>query len=262
MAGMRIWAVAALVLLVAAGCAGDDEPATGPPADPASAATPVPTTTQPTAVITVLPPPNADEPQPGPLEIVTPDGLVLEAERFGVGDDFVVLAHMRPADMTSWFSFAGFLGAQGFSAITFNFRGYGNSDGAGFAVEVDVAAAIDAAHALGAARVFVIGASMGGTGAVAAADESDVDGVVTLSAPDRFEGVDAAAAARNVAVPLLLIAAEDDDPYASDADVIASQAAGPAEVMILPGRKHGTDLFVDHSERLTTTILQFLGRGR
>lgn len=261
MAGMRMWAVAAVMLLVAAGCAGDDEPAAGPPADPASAAA-LPTTTVPTAVITVLPPPNPDDPQPGPLEIVTPDGLVLEAERFGVGEDFVVLAHMRPADMTSWFSFAGFLGAEGYSAMAFNFRGYGNSGGAGFAVEVDVTAAVDAAHALGAARVFVIGASMGGTGAIAAADESDVDGVITLSAPDRFEGVDAAAAARNVAVPLLLFAAEDDDPYASDAEVIASQAAGPAEVMILPGRKHGTDLFLDHSERLTATILEFLAKGR
>lgn len=259
MAGTRMRALTALVLLVAAGCARDDAPGAGPPADPASAATSPAVTTEPGPILTVLPPPNAaDEPQPGPFEIVTADGLVLEAERFGVGEDFVVLSHMRPADMSSWFSFAGFLGGEGFTAITFNFRGYGNSEGAGFAVEVDVAAAVDAARTLGADRVFLIGASMGGTGAIAAAGASNVDGVITLSAPDRFEGVDAAAAAADVSVPMLLIAAEDDEPYASDAEVIASQAGGPARVMILPGRKHGTDLFVDHSELLTGTILEFL----
>ncbi len=193
----------------------------------------------------------------GPFEIHTPDGLVLEAERFGVGEDFVVLAHMRPSDQASWFSFAGLLAGEGYTAITFNFRGYGNSDGAGFAVDVDIVAAVDAAFELGARRVFVMGASMGGTAAIAASDRREIAGVVSLSAPSEFMGVDAVAAARS-GVPMLLVAAQDDAPYNTHAELLGATATGLNEVMILSGRKHGTDLFLDHSETLVQAIVAFL----
>ncbi len=189
---------------------------------------------------------------------MTGDGLILEAERFGTGRVFVVLAHMRPADMSSWFSLAGLLAGEGYSAITFNFRGYGNSEGAGFAVDVDVVAAVDAAFDLGAREVFVMGASMGGTGAVAAAAQRDLAGVITLSAPVEFMGVDAEAAAAQVQTAMLLMAAEGDSPYNAHAAALGASAAGPADVSILSGRNHGTDMFVDNSEVLTQAILLFL----
>ena len=233
-----------------------------PPA-PAAATVPAPAPTTPgatTAPPVTAPPEATPAPiQVGPFEVTTADGLILEAERFGTGTDFVVLAHMRPSDMSSWFSFAGFLAGEGYTAITFNFRGYGNSEGSGFAVDVDVAAAVDVALALGAERVFVIGASMGGTGSVVAASQRDVAGVVTLSAPARFEGADAVAAATTVTAPMLLIAAEDDGPYAADAASISAAAGGATTVEILSGRNHGTDLFREHSEELTARILVFLG---
>jgi pimeloyl-ACP methyl ester carboxylesterase len=194
----------------------------------------------------------------GPFEIVTADGLTLEGFRFGSGTTFVVLAHMRPAEMSSWFAFAGLLAGDGYTAITFNFRGYGNSDGAGFAVDVDVAAAVDAAIALGARKVFVVGASMGATGSVVAASRRDVAGVIALSAPAEFLSSNAEAAARTVTAPMLLIAAADDLSYADEAERIRAASGGPAEVVILPGRRHGTDLFQQHSEQLTALILDFL----
>ena len=215
-----------------------------PPDPPNPTATPLSTTLAP--------------PLLGPFEIVTADGLILEAERFGTGDVFVVLAHMRPADMSSWFSLAGLLGGEGYSSITFNFRGYGNSEGAGFAVDVDVVAAVDAAFELGARAVFVIRASMGGTGAIAAAAQRDVAGVITLSAPVEFMGVDAEAAAAQVRSGMLLVAAEGDSPYNAHALALGASAPGFAEVSILPGRNHGTEMFLDNSEALTQAILLFL----
>ena len=260
--------------LVAGACSGDDPPAadtlaattqaaSAPPTTAAS--TPAPTTPAPPATtsappttVAVATTPADTQPAVGPFEFSTADGLTLEAERFGTGSTFVVLAHMRPAEMDSWFSFAGLLAGEGYSAIAFNFRGYGNSDGAGFAVEVDVAAAVDAALGLGATDVFVVGASMGGSGSVVAASQRNVSGVITLSAPGEFFTADAVGAAGGVTAPMLLISAADDAPYAADADRIRANAAGPAEVVILTGRRHGTDMFSEHSEELTTLILDFL----
>ena len=273
----RLLVTLAVATVVATACA--DDSATGPaPAQPESSTTqtsppPIvttggPTTTEDPPVTPTLPPESPDStaaplpttmapPLLGPFEIVTADGLILEAERFGTGDVFVVLAHMRPANMSSWFSLAGLLGGEGYSSITFNFRGYGNSEGAGFAVDVDVVAAVDAAFELGAREVFVIGASMGGTGAMAAAAQRDVAGVITLSAPVEFMGVDAEAAAQ-VQSGMLLIAAEGDSPYNAHAVALGANAAGSAVVSILPGRNHGTDVFLDNSEALTEAILLFL----
>lgn len=261
-------ALVSALILVGAGCSGQDSTdspdlpnATSPPA-PTAGDTPAPqatTDTNPPAATsgqTATTPPT--EPVLGPFEFATEDGLTLEASRFGTGSQFVILAHMRPADMSSWFAFAGLLASEGYSAITFNFRGYGNSDGAGFAVDVDVAAAVDAAITLGAAEVFLIGASMGGSGSVVAASRRDVAGVVTMSAPAEFLGADAVDAASAVTAPMLLISAADDAPYAADAERIRASAAGSAEVTILSGRRHGTDLFQQHSEDLTALILDFL----
>lgn len=200
-----------------------------------------------------LPDPGRDFP------VTTSDGLHLEARAWGTGADYVVLAHMRPADMTSWFDFARLLADHGYTAVAFNFRGYGQSEGhsGDFEVGIDVRAAVDAAHDAGAARVFVIGASMGGTGAVVAAASNEIAGTIALSAPDVFEGVDAASRAQDVPTPLLLIAADGDERAAEDAAKIAA-SNGQAELVILTGSQHGTNLFADHGEEITTLILDFL----
>lgn len=194
---------------------------------------------------------------PGMITFKTEDGVTLEGRLFGSGSEFVVLAHMRPATMDSWFSFAESLASEGYSALAFNFRGYGASDGKGFQVDTDVVAAVDHARSLGAEKVFVIGASMGGTGAVAAAAVRPVGAVVTLSAPARFEGVDAVAAAANVTVPILLIAGEDNPPYGEEAEQIAAAAAGPTDVRIVPSSAHGTNLLSDMGDPIKNLILNW-----
>lgn len=187
--------------------------------------------------------------------------LDLEGRAWGSGTDYVILGHMRPADMTSWFDFGRVLAEQGYTAIAFNFRGYGKSEAGEngeFAVGNDMRAAVDAALAEGAQRIYLIGASMGGTGAVAAASDRDIEAVVTLSAPDEFEGVNAAVLAERVESPMLLIAADADGTAADDASAIASGAKGETELVVLSGDQHGTNLFADHREELTKLILEFL----
>ncbi len=195
------------------------------------------------------------------LSITNIDDQALEARAWGTGSRYVVLAHMRPADMTSWFDFARLLADEGFTAIAFNFRGYGESEGeAGeFSVAADVRAVVEAAVAEGASEVFVIGASMGGTGAVAVSASNDIAGTVTLSAPAEFEKVDAASKAQFVTTPILLIAADEDGTAADDALAIASEAMGETELVVLAGAQHGTNMFAEHGDEITAKILEFLG---
>ena len=131
--------------------------------------------------------------------------------------------------MESWFSFAEDLAEAGFSALPFNFRGYGASEGDGFAVDTDVVAAVDFVVSLGAERVYVVGASMGGTGAVAAAG--------------------------SVTVPITLLAGQDDDGYPEEARAIGAAAAGPTDVRIVPSGAHGTNLLVDMGEGMRDLII-------
>jgi pimeloyl-ACP methyl ester carboxylesterase len=189
----------------------------------------------------------------------TTDGVTLDGRVFGDGENGVVLAHMRPASMGSWFPFAETLASAGYTALAFDFRGYGASGGSGFAVDVDVRAAIDALVERGARRVFVVGASMGGTGAIVAAlGEDRVAAVVTLSAPATFEGVDALAAIGKLDRPVMLMVAEGDEPYASDARRLREASGFEAELIVLSGSRHGTDLFLDHPVATRDAILGFL----
>lgn len=200
-------------------------------------------------------------PDPGrDFSITARDGTQLEARAFGNSDRYVILAHMRPADMTSWFDFARVLADEGYTAVAFNFRGYGGSEGVegDFSVDLDVRGAVDAALDAGASEVFIIGASMGGTGAVAASAIDEIAAIVTLSAPDEFEGVNAANLARSVESPILLIAADQDGTAAEDASAIAAEAQGETELIVLSGDQHGTNLFTEHGEELTKLILDFL----
>ena len=251
---MRPFLITLVLALTAAACSSGDDTGAA-----TSTVTPAPTTSAPTpASTTAAPEGSGISGQEEAVTLVTGDGVTLEGRRFGSGSTGVVLAHMRPASMESWFDFARVLAEGGYSALAFNFRGYGNSEGDGFAVDVDTAAAIDFLTASGATNVIVIGASMGGTGAVAASAERSTGGAVTLSAPDAFEGTDAVAAAATYAGPLLLIAAENDRPYSEDAVAIAGASAGEAQVAILPGGAHGTNLFDDHGGAVTSLILEFV----
>src|SRR5262245_39868702 len=54
------------------------------------------------------------------------DGVALAGRLFGpdTATTGVVLAHMLPADQSSWFDFADRLGGSGYRVLTFDFRGY------------------------------------------------------------------------------------------------------------------------------------------
>ncbi len=176
------------------------------------------------------------------------DGVELSGSLFGEGDRGVVLLHMYPADQTSWFAIAERLAGDGYLVLTLDFRGYGGSSGQkdiGL-IGLDVEAAVSEIERQGATAVALVGASMGGTAALMAADMATargapVAGVATLSAPVEFKGLSAADAVVRVTEPKLFLGTEGDSGGEA-AQELYQRAAEPREVEVYRGSEHGTDM--------------------
>lgn len=187
----------------------------------------------------------------------------------GSGPDGVVLAHMLGSSQLAWSPLVEDLVKDGFHVLTFDFRGHGLSGGGrnpSYA-DLDLAGAIAKLRSLGASRVLVVGASMGGTAALAVAASSNLAGVVTISAPSAIGDLDAAAGMRAYRGPLLVIVAANDDRRYTDAAraIISSSNAAPKSRRVIAGSgAHGTNLLAEKStgERVEELIQDFLNGHR
>ncbi len=198
------------------------------------------------------------------------DGTRLVGHRFGGKKPgtrtAVVLAHMSVGDLCQWVPYARNLSAKGLFVFPFDFRGHGFSEGrqdhsrAG----ADVAAAVRAVRALGARKVVVVGASLGGIAAVVAAPtiRPTLAGVVAVSAPAAISGqLNAVPAAPRLRVPTLYVAAEQDQnpPYDFAADgqrLYEATATSEKRLELVPGSLHGVFL-VNGSAAVRALLLAF-----
>lgn len=183
------------------------------------------------------------------------DGVELAGRLFGpnTATAGVILAHMQPADQSSWFDFADQLGEMGYRVLTFDFRGYcpggdsGCSEGSKDTSSIwqDVAGAVGFLRAEGVRRMGLVGASMGGTASIVYASQSGsaIDAVVTLSAPDAIDGLTAGPdVVRAVDAAKLFIAGNVDGNAAATAQTFYDESVQPKRIEILTTADHGTDL--------------------
>ncbi len=245
-------AVAVAFTLVAAGC-GDD----------GSAVQPLTTTSTAAATTTTAVAAAPAVPQSGVVTIATADGEALSTTielPAGPSADTaltVVMAHMRGADRSTWDPVINDLTSAGHATIAFDFRGYGDSTGdRDTNLDIDLAAAVAQARANSTGPVVLIGASMGGTAALEGGADLGADGVIAMSAPANFLGLDGGAGAARLDVPLLLLVSQNDQPYVGDLTAIS--AATGAELVTFEGSAHGTNIFSTHDADATSTILDFL----
>jgi len=199
--------------------------------------------------------------EPRPLDFKATDDVPLHGYLFGKGTTGVILAHMYPADQKSWFPLARKLAGDGYLAMTFDFRGYGESGGEKVIAEID--RDLEGAYRTLQAtvkKVFLVGASMGGTAAILSAARHPTAGVVTLSAPVAFRGLDAAEAVRKLTVPCLFIAAEGDGHAAAAArEFDKAVKSANRRLLIVPGEQHGTRLLAGPTaEKVEKAIFEFL----
>ena len=204
---------------------------------------------------------TCDTREPQPVEFKATDGVPLRGYLFGTGPTGVILAHMYPADQKSWFALAQKLAERGYLAMTFDFRGYGESGGKKVIAEID--RDLEGAYRFlrpKAEKIFLVGASMGGSAAIRVASRNSTAGVVSLSAPLAFQGLDAREAIRKLEVPCLFVAAEGDGHAAAAAHEFHKAAKSPKRLLlIVPGSEHGTRLFGSPSgQKVEEAVFRFL----
>lgn len=235
-----------LALLLAA-CGGGEEAPVSPDGSPVAS----PTLSTPVAI-------------GAPVSFVTEDKVTIRGRLFGVGETAVVFTHMFPNDQQAWWDFAGEVGAQGYAALTFDFRGYGETGGRKDVphIDRDLIAAVRYLRERGYERVVLVGASMGGTAAlkVAARDEFEglVAGVAAISAPESFRGLVARDDVSDIEVPILFVASEDDGSAVESLESLYERALGPKERRAYPGDAHGTELLEgEHAQEFKALLFDF-----
>jgi pimeloyl-ACP methyl ester carboxylesterase len=196
-----------------------------------------------------------------------PGGPRLVGLQLGSGKTGIVLAHEFRANLCRWLPFARVLAKSGYRVLAFDFHNHGSSgfsNTASAANDRDVVAAGRLLLARGVQKLFVVGASMGGTASIVAASNlaPRLFGVISLSGPKQFDGADAAAAASGLAVPSLFVAASDDAPFADDARTLYDAVPrSDKQLEIVDGVAHGTTLLVGPSgAHVRSLVLAFLAQ--
>ncbi len=191
-----------------------------------------------------------------PVAFTATDGVKLTGAEFGHGPVAVALAHMGRSgdDALDWLPTARMLVERGYKVLLFNRRGVclaesdicsGGSDDLDEHWK-DVAGGVQYLRSKGATRVVIGGASIGAMASLFAAmhPSVEVDGVIwfggILDGSYRFTP----RTVKNTDAPALLVSTIDDAYGAADSARTLGRWLGErADVVILPGFAHGTDIF-------------------
>jgi uncharacterized protein len=220
-------------------------------------------------ILTSPPSPSAT---PFPSETVTfttDDGVMLAGTLFGSGKIAVILAHQGTpgADQKTWQPFARLLAERGYTALTFDFRGVGQSKGVlGYGnLWQDVKAAAQFLRERGYNNIVCAGASMGGTACIYNAARDEYIGLIVLASTMQAGlGIDTLLINNDdlskLTLPKLFITAEYDSyMVVRDTKRMAELSPDPKSTLLLPGIQHGTSLFdTEAGEELTTSMLEFI----
>src|SRR4030042_2925625 len=186
----------------------------------------------------------------GEISFKTEDGIDINGNIFGTGNKWVILSHMYPTEQTSWFDFAQYLADNGYIVLTYDFRGYGKSGGSQDIsnIDKDLEAAIVFISQYDSEKIFLMGASMGGTASLIVAAREYIDGVISLSSPDEMDSLSALDEVEDIDAPILFIASQGDEEAAASAESLFDMSLEPKEIEILDGNSHGTFIFEEEPE--------------
>ena len=246
-----------VALVLAAGC-GDGS--RGRPGPATAAARPTPATT---AAAITNPCLHASEAARA-FRFSTSDGATLVGVVLGSGPRGLVLGHQLGSDLCEWLPQARRFAKAGYRVLVFDFAGFGDSQpGPDGRVDTDVVAAAEQLRRRGVDRIVLVGSSMGGTAVLSAATRirPPVAGVVSLSGPSGFGGVDAQGAMARLRVPVLFVVGADDQPFREQARLLYRAArVRDKRLLVVPGGGHGTGLleFGEDAPRLRAAVRRFV----
>jgi pimeloyl-ACP methyl ester carboxylesterase len=194
------------------------------------------------------------------VSFTTSDGVLLRGHLYGSGSTGVILAHMYSADQSDWTDFAQVLAAHGYQALTFDFRGFTESEGQSgteFAGN-DLLAAYEFMRPR-VSRIFIAGASLGSEAAILVAACNVVAGLILISTPTAFGGLEVTDSIRHVRAPILFVTSADDPLVGGQPQILYGLAQAPKSLEVYPGRAHGTAiLFGPHGGELRALMLRFI----
>ncbi|GAA3533245.1 alpha/beta hydrolase [Nocardioides daeguensis] len=261
----RIGAVTTILAaaLPLAGCGGDDEPAGGPDSGP-----PTSTTATATATATSAPwqplagalgrcgpqPPDVADAGFVPTVLKDPEVGRISAATAGTGPTVAVLLHQTDGNgLCGWLPYAADLVAEpGVQVLAVDLCRYGESECRGDRsgprqVDAVGVAVREARSQLGATRVVVVGASMGGSVALmTAASVPGVDAAVDLSGPVDWDGLaEVVDGGRALRVPVLVAMADAEGVEKVDGSRAIVENAPQGSRFEPAESGHGYDLLLD-----------------
>ncbi|WP_029288176.1 alpha/beta hydrolase [Cellulomonas sp. HZM] len=186
------------------------------------------------------------------------DGYSTPVAVVGGGTKGVVLAPQNHGDWCQWGDEIGHLADEGYRVATFTWADDGPDAG-----KASMRAAAQSLRTAGATELALVGASKGGTYAVAMADELDAKGVVVLSPPATFDGLSARSAAVTYTGPLLVLASRDDTDVPRDESYQVARPDDGPSFLEIPLAAHGVAMLADpgHAEHVTFAIDDELTRS-
>lgn len=188
------------------------------------------------------------------VSLTAADDTHISALVLGEGENGVLLGHERGFSICSFLSLGQRLADRGFLVVLPEYRDHGASEVSteqtvDSSFDLDAVVALDELQKLGAERVFVGGASCGGTtSAMAGAELADPVGLLMMSSPAQCGPHDAIPAVRHIDGPSLFVVSPGDMNGAVEAEVRELYQASTSpekQLEIVEGGGHGTQLFRD-----------------
>jgi esterase/lipase len=210
---------------------------------------------------TRTPPARVADSNSKPVEFRASDGTILRGHLYGSSSTTIILAHQFNGNQSGWSDLAATLATHGYRALTFDFRGFPESDGLVHTQDApgDLKAAYDFARS-DSTRIFIVGASLGSDAAIILAASDSVAGLILMSTPVRFGGLDVEAAISRVTAPILFVESTNDPFVAGQSAILYNLARAPKSIQIYSGAEHGAEmLHGPHAAELTNLIERFLG---
>ncbi|MGC9199780.1 MAG: alpha/beta hydrolase [Acidobacteriaceae bacterium] len=197
--------------------------------------------------------------EPTLIHFSTKDHLILEADLYDGGANWLILFHGKAYSKEAWNTgFAAAAVQAGWTVLAPNLRGHGNSQSSIGACEQDVLATIEYAQSHGAKQIVALGASMGGAALLQALPHlpKPLAAIILLSPagqPIRYDLLQG-----KVHEGSLLYSAQEI--YADNCRQIAAHIPFPLSVRAWPGMLHAHRLMEDsiYGPEVESQILTFL----
>jgi esterase/lipase len=200
--------------------------------------------------------------------LTTSDGVYLSALVLGSGSKGVLLAHEQGYNICSFLDIGTELADSGYLVVIPEYRNHGASQNFpedNQNIDRDADAALSELKRLGAQKVFLAGASCGGTTAIIAGvrQELPVEGLIILSSPAQCGPHDAIPSVKKMKAPSLFVFSPGDYGGSIEKEVrklYQASGATDKELIVDPSGYHGTDMFRrgEQGDALKSKLIDFV----